>query len=292
MSRKKIFHEKYQYDIALEQGVGAHLVAWVSGLMVFFVTLALAVNFALSTLTQNWADGLSGSLTVEIRQPGDGAQKVLALAQTHPAARGARLLSRDEIRKLVEPWLGSRLPEGIELPVLIDVALAPGGDAALLQKDIEAAAPGAVVDTHAAMLGDVRTLVNTARMFVLLLTGVIVALAVVSIAGIVRAKFSIHRQEVETLHLIGAADEYIARQFRRHTLKGALKGALGGLFAMILVLLAVGYATHTVTLAIFPHLRLVPVQWMLLILSPVLAGSLIAHLTAQQAVMRELAKLP
>jgi cell division transport system permease protein len=297
---KKIFHGKYRYDIALEQGMGPHLVAWVSGLMVFFVTLALAVNFGLSTMTQGWVDGLSGSLTVEINASPDPAlkkkfdadvRKVLDLAKQHPSVAQGRLLSNAEILKLVEPWLGSRVPEDIALPALVDLTLTPGGDVQKLQRDILNVVPEAVVDGHAEILGDVRTLVGTARLFVVLLTGVIVALAVLSIAGVVRAKFSIHGQEVETLHLIGASDEYIARQFRHYTLKGALKGAFTGFAAMLIVLLAVGYITHTVDSAIFPHLRLMPLQWVMLILSPVLAGSFIAHITAQHAVMRELSKL-
>jgi cell division transport system permease protein len=297
---KKIFHGKYRYDIALEQGMGPHLVAWVSGLMVFFVTLALAVNFGLSTMTQGWVDGLSGSLTVELNASPDPAlkkkfdadvRKVLDLAKQHPSVAQGRLLSNAEILKLVEPWLGSRVPEDIALPALVDLTLTPGGDVQKLQRDILSVVPEAVVDGHAEILGDVRTLVGTARLFVVLLTGVIVALAVLSIAGVVRAKFSIHGQEVETLHLIGASDEYIARQFRHYTLKGALKGAFTGFAAMLIVLLAVGYITHTVDSAIFPHLRLMPLQWVMLILSPVLAGSFIAHITAQHAVMRELSKL-
>lgn len=291
-NRNKIFDGQYRYDIALEEGAGSGMVAWACGLMVFFVTLALAVNFALTALTAHWVGGLAGNVTVELKAPGDAAQNILALQGRHPAVKSARLLDKEEVRKLVEPWLGTRIPDGVALPVLVDIALSPGADTARLERDIRALAPAATVDTHAETLSDLRTLTATARLFVLLLTGVITALAVVSIAGIVRAKFSIHGQEVETLHLIGAADEYIARQFRRHTLKGALKGAIVGLLAMIATLLAIGYATHTVDAALFPRLKFVPLQWVALILSPVLAGSLVAHFTAQRAVMRELAKLP
>jgi len=304
----KLFR-KYQYDIALEKGVGPHLVAWVAALMVFFVTLALAANFFLSAVTKTWVTGLSGTLTVEIRPPAaneasgkspsgearetpnDSVNKILKLAREHPAVASAQLLDKKDVMRLVEPWLGRKMPGDIPLPALIDVKLAPEADAAKLQADIQALVPDAIVDSHAETLDGVRRLVGTARLFVLLLTGVIVALAVVSIAGIVRAKFSIHRQEVETLHLIGASDEYIARQFRHHTLRGTLKGALLGLACMIAALLGAGYATHTIDTALLPHLRLMPLQWLELILSPVIAGTLIAHLTAQGAVMKELEKL-
>ncbi len=306
--KTKLFARKYQYDIALEEGVGAHMVTWITGLMVFFVALALAVNLGLNTLTQNWVTGLTGSLTVEI-QPvmqvdgaraqaeaqkitDDSVQQVLALAKKHPAVAEARVLTKDEIRNLIRPWLGDKMSDDLPLPALIDLKLNKKADVEKLQADIRSIAPSASVDTHDDTLDDVKTLVATARAFVLLLTGVIVLLAVAAIASIVRAKLAIHAAEVETLHLIGASDEYIARQFRQHTLKGTLKGALLGLFCLALTIATVSYMTHTVDAAILPRLKLVPLEWLALMISPVLFSALVAHLTAQKTVMGELVRLP
>ncbi|MDE1153799.1 MAG: hypothetical protein PW788_14790 [Micavibrio sp.] len=303
---KKMLPGKYQYDIGLDEGAGAHLVAWVTGLLVFFVTLSLAVNLGLNTVTQNWVTGLSGSLTVEVTPPfaadkptadqqktfDDKVKKVLWLAKQHPAVKEGTQLSRDEITALIRPWLGDHMPEGLPLPAIIDIKLAPNADIAKLETDIKALVPEAVIDSHTDTLDDVKTLIATARLFVLLLTGVIVLLTAASISGIVRSKLAIHAQEVETLHLVGASDEYIARQFRHHTLKGTLKGAILGVVCMVVTILGISYMTHTIDTAIFPHVRLIPVQWGLLVAAPVLLGSLIAHFTAQRTVMAELSKLP
>lgn len=299
----KIF-QKYRYDIALETGAGAHLVAWVTGLMVFFMTLAFAVNIGLANVTANWVSGLSGSITVELRAPDkDGettaAQQQLdkkinaltAMGGKHDAVLSARALESEEVRKLIEPWLGSAMPADLPLPVLVDMKIAPGADIAALKKDILKAAPGATVDTHDDTLEDVSTLVNTARVFVLLLSGVIMLLAVVAISGIVRAKLAIHHPEVETLHLIGAHDEYIARQFRHHTLKGTLKGALCGVAAMLGTLYAIGQTTKSIDSAMLPDVALTTLEWALLIIAPVLIGTMIAHFTAQKTVMGALRRL-
>lgn len=305
----KLFQKKYQYDIALDEGSGAYLVTWVTGLMVFFVTLTLAVNLGLNTVTQNWVSGLSGSLTVEISPPlpatdtgrvapedikkfDDGVQQVLAVAKQSAEVNEARALQRDEIRKLIQPWLGDNVPKSMPLPALIDIKLKAGADTQKLHDAILKAVPAATVDTHAGTLDDVKTLVGTARLFVLLLTGVITLLAVAAISGIVRAKLAIHAQEVQTLHMIGASDEYIARQFRHHTLKGTLRGAVLGVACMAGTLLGISYMTHTIDTSLIPHLSLAPLQWALIISAPVLAGSLVAHITAQRTVMRELVKLP
>lgn len=301
MLGKKKKMPKYKYDIGLDHGAGAHLVAWASGLMVFFVTLALAVNIGLNIVTQSWVSGLAGSLTVEIKPPlsdkqqdafDEKVKKVLWLARQHPSVVGSHALTREEIVALITPWLGETAPDSLPLPAIIDIKLAPDAEVGKLAADIKQIVPGAAIDSHAGTLSDVQTLVTTARLFVLLITGIIVLVTAASIGGIVRAKLAIHAREVETLHIVGASDEYIARQFRHHTLKGALKGAVLGVLLMFAAILGVSYMTQTIDTAIFPQARLNPFQWGLLAVFPVLAGSLIAHLTAQRTVMRELARLP
>lgn len=303
----KVF-QKYRYDIALESGAGAHLVAWVTGLMVFFMTLAFAVNIGLASVTQKWVAGLSDSITVELRAPApekdrdkqdSGARKALdekikalvALGGKHNAVTAARALEDAEVRKLIEPWLGSAMPADLPLPVLIDMKIAPDADLAALKKDILKIAPAATVDTHDDTLQDVSTLVNTARIFVMMLSGVIMLLAVVAISGIVRAKLAIHHPEVETLHMIGAHDEYIARQFRHHTLKGTLKGAIVGVAAMLCTLYAVGRTTSSIDSAMLPDITLSAAEWGMLVAAPVIIGTMIAHFTAQTTVLGALRRM-
>lgn len=304
----KVF-KKYGYDISLQHGVGAHLVIWITGLMVFFITLTLAVNIGLAAVAKEWVTGLSGSLTVEIPPPiaAEGqtsvsaaqhkafaakAEKILWLARQHPAVTESHALSKDEIRSLIEPWFGDKISDDLPLPALIDLKLAANADALKLQEDIRDLMPEANIDTHTDTLDDVNMLLRTARVFVFLLTSVILFLAIATISGIVRSKCAIHQQEVETLHLLGASDEYIARQFRQHTLQGTLKGATGGVACMVFTIMIIGAATRTIDAALLPHLSLTPLHWGLLILAPVLTGAVIAHITAQVTVMRALAKLP
>jgi cell division transport system permease protein len=310
--------KKYTYDISLDEGVGATLVSCVTGLMVFFVTLTLAINFGLSSVAETWITGLSGTLTVEIKPPlspadgekvsaqsqqkfDDSVKNVLTMLKRDAAVTEARRLSEPEIKRLIEPWLGRDTDQrngedtaldAIPLPALIDIKLAPDANVAKLESRVKAIEPAATVDSQSDTLGNVRTLVNTATLFMLLLTSVIVALAVVTISGIVRSKMLIHQAEVETLHLIGASDEYIARQFRQHTLRGTLRGALAGLGCTLLTLLVLGLATHTIESSLLPHLKLMPLQWATLLLLPLVSGSLIAHLTAQATVLKELSRLP
>lgn len=301
--------KKSDYDMALDEGAGAQLVSLMSGLMIFFVTLALAVNFGLSSVTSSWVTGLSGALTAEIKPPDPGADgkvapqaqqkfkesvdRVMAALKKNSNVKEARALSDAEIKSLVQPWMGDNVSlDGVALPALIDIKLQNNADAAALQSQLRAIEPTAAIDSHTDTLDDVKTLVNTAMLFVYLLTGVIVLLAVIAISGIVRSKLLIHRSEVETLHLIGASDDYIASQFRQYTLRGTIKGALIGLAFTFLTLSVIALITNYLNANIVSYMQLSVTQWLVLALSPLLAGSLIAHLTAQATALKELSYMP
>jgi cell division transport system permease protein len=303
---KKVF-KSYRYDIALEDEEGASLISWLSGLMVFFMALSLGITFILSSLTNSWILDLSGKMTIEIPAPDndgtDAAQRKSAFdqavtrslraAQKQAHITSAKLLSAAEVRELVKPWLGADASGDLPLPALIDIDLAAGADAERVKKELTLSVdPSARIDTHGDTVDGMRQLIHTVQFFFFILTAAVVFLSSAAIAGLVRAKLAAHKDEVETLHLLGAEDTYISRQFRLHTLRGTFKGALGGVILMALTMAAAAFMTKTLDSTLLPHLQLMPLQWTLLMLSPIVAACMIAHLTAQRTAIAAISRLP
>jgi cell division transport system permease protein len=128
-----------------------------------------------------------------------------------------------------------------------------------------------------------------------LLAGLVLALvgaaAVVTVVFVTRTGLAIHRNVIELLHLIGAYDTYIARQFQRHALRlGLAGGALGLLLALVtLGLLWQALGPMPGGGALLPELR---PDWRHaagLAALPLAAG-LVAMLTARWTVLRTLAR--
>ncbi len=305
----KIF-KKYSYDIAFNEEVGNHLVSWVTGLMVFFVTLTLAVNIALSSVTATWVDELSGSVTVELKPPIKSSksaavfinsqkkfkqkvENIMTMLRNREDIEEAHLLTDSDIRDLIMPWIGSNISlDTIPLPTLIDVKTTDNTNLTQLTLELTKIDPTASIDTHKATITDIDKMINTTSIFVMLLSLIISALAVISISGIVRSKLLIHKTEVETLHLMGATNEHIASQFRHHTLNRTLTGSIAGTIFTIITLISVAAITNTLNADVFAYIKIMPFEWILIIISPVVVGVAIAHLTAQATALREISKLP
>ena len=227
-----------QTDIPFEQDSAGRLLPWIVAIMIYLSGVAIAGAIALNGLVSTWSTGLSGALTIQIpagagspraRQQADA---VLALVRKTPGVEQARPLPRQEVLRLVRPWLGDDVGAGdLPLPILIDVRAAAGAaiDTAALAAKVAAAAPGAVTENHARWAGRLIGLARSIWLVALLVVALIGLATVITVVFATRTGLRIHRRVIGLLHLIGAHDRYIARQFERQALWLSLQGAIVGI---------------------------------------------------------------
>jgi cell division transport system permease protein len=142
----------------------------------------------------------------------------------------ARALSADELASLLRPWLGPALGGmALPMPAVIDVRL-DRSDTVIteLAARVDAAAPGALVESHGAWVRRLTVLAHSLQACagVALMVVTLVSIAVVSVAT--RAGLAVRRDAIEIVHGLGATDTYIARRFAwRATVLAVVGGAIG-----------------------------------------------------------------
>ncbi|HKR18801.1 MAG TPA: FtsX-like permease family protein [Stellaceae bacterium] len=272
-------------------------------LMVFLAGLALAAVMDLERALARWDASLTGTLTVELPAPTAPNDKSLdaALAVLHaaPGIKSATPIDRDATAKLIEPWLGAALsPADLELPRLIDVRLDPGGraDLAALRAQLAKASPGATLDDHQLWLDSLARFARSAELTAIAILVLIGGVAVVSVSFATRTGLAVHRDTIELLHLMGARDSYVARQFERQALRLALIGGAAGLVLAAAALLALSQAASAAaflgdSVTLLPALHLRGWNWAVLAVLPIVAG-LVAMATARLTVLTTLRRLP
>lgn len=285
-------------DVPLSGDPASRYLPWTVGLLVFLATLAFAAGMFLSSAGDAWRQNLSGTLTVQIpvSDGSDRRERVEAAAEllrTTPGIVSVRPIPDSEIAVLLEPWLGKQVL-GLDLPVpdLIDVSVARGADIdiAALSARLARVAPGAVVDDHAIWLRRLTEFTRIAETVSFAVMIVILISAVATVIFTTRTGLAIHSDVVEVLHLIGAQDSYVARQFQQHTLRLASAGAAVG----FLLGAGVVWLTHVyggrLSGGLLPELALGPLQWAMLAALPV-AAVLLVVLTVGITVKRVLGKM-
>lgn len=299
---------KRRYDLPLNRNDSTRFLVILIGLMTFLAVLAIAACFALGGMAERWTSGLENKMTIEIpAETSEGmllkpdemallSQTVATVLEHYPAVKTYHVMTTDEIQELVRPWLGDTTldPEQMPLPGLISVEIKPdyGSDGVTaLQEKISIAAPRARLDTHQNWLEDVLRFTGALQFAASLLIIVIGFTTVVAVSGAVKARLAVHRADVELLHLMGAADSYISRQFQRHSWLLGLTGGAAGMVAGVFALALIGWVSGEMDVNLMPEYRITAWQMIITMVLPLVIAGL-AMVTAQRTVMRELSGMP
>ncbi len=298
-------------DLPLAEDATGRFVVWIMAVMVYLAMIALAGAMVLAGMASRWESGLIGRLTVEVspladegtKLPGSGGEAVaplaqrtelaLALLRATPGVVRADMVTAASAHKLLEPWLGASLPDDLPLPALIDVEVGPEGGLAVaaLGERLARSVPGAQLDNHAAWLDDLHRLARTTQMVALAVILLVGGAAVAAVVFAVRTGLAIHSPVVELLHIMGATDSYVARQFQAHIVGLAFRGGIVGLALGLATLGLIGGTAGTSAADMLPAMVMTPGQWLALGVVPLVAATL-AGLTARWTVLRVLAALP
>ncbi len=282
--------------LPLSRDPSSRFLPWIVGFMVFLAALALAVAMAVANAGSEWRQGLAGTLTVQVmplsQTPGAGTveartSQAVALLRKTPGVAHADALTESRIAQLLKPWLGGQENlADLPLPRLIDVTLtatAPA-DPAALAAALAAAVPGTSVDDHGVWL---RRFTAFARAIQLTAAAVVALISAAAIAVVVfatRSGLAVHREAIEILHLIGARDATIAREFQLQSMALGFKGGVIGLALAAAILAGLFHFAGRIDATLLPDLNLGPIQWGALALLPVCAA-LIGMETARRTVL-------
>jgi cell division transport system permease protein len=222
---------------------------------------------------------------------------VLAVLRSTPGVARAEPLNRSQVADLLAPWLGSSaLIDALPVPQLVDVTLAPRAtiDTASLAGRLADAAPGTTLDDHGRWLGQLLRLATLASLTALVIVGVVaisavIAVTVIAVTITTRAGLALHHEAIDLLHLIGAEDRYIAREFGREALLLGLRGSLVGIVIAIAALYSLLGLAPALESVLVPSLAPRPGSIATLGLVAAVAA-LLCGFTAWMTVMAELRK--
>lgn len=288
-------------DLPLDTDAFGGFLPWIIAFMVFLAILATAGTFVLHDSAGRWSSGVARTLTVQIPPPAGEATTppaedprvidALKILRTTAGIARADVLDDARLAALLEPWLGpSNVVAGLPLPRLIDVETNGSVDADALRQRLAAVVTGISVDDHRVWLDRLIRLVGAIE-WVALAILVLIGLATVgTVVYTTRTGLAVHRQAIEVLHLIGAQDAYVARQFAGRALSLGLRGGLIGLLLALPALTAVSYLAAHIDAGLLPKASLDATQWGMLAAIPLVAAA-VAMLTARITVMKTLAAM-
>ena len=254
-----------------------------------------------------WSDGLENKITIEIpaetedgdiRSPNavEALQKqVFNMLNTQAGVSDISMTARDDLKHLIQPWLGSSsLFDDLPMPGLISAQVNSTEYPHIvtqLQESLLVIAPDIRLDTHEKWLADLFRLTGSMQIVIVCFVLVIGVTTVAAVAGAVKSQIEIHRPDVELLHLMGAYDSYITRQFVRHSSIVVLLGSFAGIIMAALALLILGLVLRARDYSILPELDMNAGYFIWLLALPLFIW-LISAISTRVTVLRVLTRIP
>ncbi|MDC0033196.1 cell division protein [Alphaproteobacteria bacterium] len=263
--------------LPLSRDAASRFLPWLIAFMVWLATLALAAVMVLSAAGDQWRRSLTGSVTVQIIPATNNSpqslqrnvEKALTVLRASSQVVSAAPIATDKVAELLEPWIGnSALSRSLKLPIprLIDVTLTPSTngttpDTRLLSAQIAAEVPGATLDDHGRWLDQLLSLARAIEIVAFAVLGLISLAAITTIVFATRTGLAIHHDVIELLHLMGAQDDYVARQFQLNAFLLGLKGGATGVIIAMATLLATGSIAAEIEAGLLPPVSMTLPQW-------------------------------
>jgi len=269
-------------ELQLEKDASSRYLPVVIAAMVFLASLALIGLFSISSAVEDWSKTISDNLTVEVAYE-DGADMTgraataVKFLKAVPGMGSVRAIPIEETARLLEPFLGridviSRLP----LPRLIEIQIGQNSalDLVALASKLEETVPGARLNTHRPWLNRMILLARSIQFLAGAIMFLISVVTVIIIIFAARTGMVMHREVIEVLHLIGAKDTYIARQFQDYFAKLSLFGAIPGLVIAIIIMQILGYLAGQLEADLIQPPSLILEGWIALVMVPLLVAIL------------------
>ncbi len=224
------------------QTVAGRALTLVVGIMSFLACLTIGAVSIVWDAADAWQNDLVREITIQIR-PTEGVDmlreidKAVALTQEFPGIASVRAMSDAETKALLQPWLGEGLQlDGLPVPRLIQISVSDPEQLNLsqLKTVVTTQVTGASLDDHSIWTSRLSAMAGAVVAGGVAIMALVLGSMVLSVVFATQSAMAGNKDVVAVLHLVGAEDSFIAREFQRHFLVLGLKGGVsGGLAAIV-----------------------------------------------------------
>lgn len=269
---------------------------------VFVFTLIFSVFLVLDGVAQNWREGMDNTLTVQL-MPSEEAlspkeeearqKKVISYFENLEDVQSVRLVTNEEMKKLMAPWLGARADLSVlPLPALLDIELKAqtSPDFEQIAQQLAELAPYASFDNHRLWLAKLVRFAQVLRLLAFIILMMVLMVSILSIFYAVCTSLGVHREIIEILHIMGAKDNYIAAQYARRGFHIGLSAGVAGMLLGVLGIWGISHVAATLNMAFLGNLKLETSDWIFIASLPAFSA-LLSMITAWGSVKKTLRKM-
>ncbi|MFV0626983.1 MAG: cell division protein FtsX [Alphaproteobacteria bacterium] len=272
---------------------------------VFLFGVTLAGVLAINSMLSNWSDSILGALTVQIIPVNNvnkekaieetliHQKKAIELLKTIDGIESVTPLEDKQLQKLLKPWLGDGIDlQDLPIPRLIDVKVRKNAaiDFKELAKKLADVSPLASLDSHKLWLAKLIEFADGLKNLALVTLALVLSISAGGIVYTTKSSLGLHKYVINILHIMGAKDAYIAKQFARRIGYISFIGGLIGIAFAVPTIFVISKLSESIEGGIISEASLSAFSWASILSLPLFSAG-IAMVTAYYTVKKTLEKM-
>lgn len=273
-------------EIPAEDSDSPVFMAVLTSIYMYLFIIMLAIFMAINAMASNWEKDITGAITVQIT-PIEDENKHIDTAKTQEqlnkvqqfieqvaGVADVKVLDDQAVQKLMTPWIGNKVDlSTLPIPQLLDVRLKPDADLNYdeMTRGLKLLTPNASIDNHRLWLNRLIKFATSLKTVALAILLMVVSICAFSIYYSARTSLNINIESIKILHIIGAKDDFIAKQYAFDYAKiGLMSGIIGLMVAVPCIILVGKYGISTGS-GLLNGAELSNFAWVIIMLTPLFA---------------------
>jgi cell division transport system permease protein len=228
-----------QGSLVPQRSIAGRSLVMVIAIMTFLACLAAGAAHLVSRAVSEWTASIVSEMSIEVRpMPGrDIEADVTAAAEAARKTQGilsVKVFSKAESEALLQPWIGAGLDvSDLPIPRMITLTRDPNvaPDTVDLSRRLAAIGPSASLDDHRTFVTRLSTMASALIVVAVGIVVLVLAASALAVGVATRSAVSLNHEVVEVLHLVGADDAFVAREFERRFFALGIEGGVIGAIA-------------------------------------------------------------
>ncbi len=276
-----------------------------SSIYMYLFIIVLAIVMSINTMVKSWEKDILGSITIQVSPIEDENKKidadktqeqlnkVLQFVENAEGVKSVHVIDDKTVERLMTPWLGNKVDVNtLPIPQLLDVQLKENAEINYdeMTRGLHKVTSNASIDNHRLWLNRLLKFAGSLKTLALSVLFMVISICAFSIYYSTRTSLGINLNSIEILHIIGAQDDYIAKQYAKSYAKiGFFSGVIGLIFAIPSIVIVSKYGISTGS-GLLNSAGLSTFHWLLMMVTPLLS-SFYAMGTAYYTVRKSLEKM-
>lgn len=251
------------------------MIACLTGFAALLLALAMCLTAALSTQSNE----VIGMVQVEVPRAkasdSNYLQNVTGVLEKTSGVETVTPITQTQMETLLKPWLGNDFEMGdLPVPMIFDVKTAvKDGKTSVnmpaLRDGLKKIDSAIRVEDRGPWVSHMVRAVGLLQALVLVVAMLLIACVLGMVVLVARTNLRLHFKAVSLLHMFGATDDYILRQFQWNNAWLTARGAFAGAAAAALIYISAVIASVRLESPVIPAISMTPLQGVMFVALPI-----------------------